>query len=254
MKSLTIAKYTIKELVKSKLLWNVVALGLVIALASWVAAEFTFGVPGKVALDVGLSMLSLSGYFISIFVGANLITKEIESRTIYMIISRPVSRESFLLGKLLGLAAFMAINFALLSFFSLGSAVLLGVKLNSLIFASLLSSYVECLLLMMVVVFISIESNLVLTVIFSLTLLIAGHAVGETLQAQFVKNNQMLESFLQMYHWIFPGFYKFNLKDFVIYQTEVRSSWYMSTIGYGLSYILFLGSMSLWLVRRKDLN
>jgi ABC-type transport system involved in multi-copper enzyme maturation permease subunit len=254
MKLLVIARYTLKELLKSKLLWNVAGLGVIISLMCWVAAEFTFGVPGRVALDIGLSALSISGYGIAIFVGSTLISKELESRTIYMIISRPVAREYFLLGKLLGLSSFLALNFFLLSLFSIGTAYLFGIKLDEVIFCSLLSSYLESLLLMMVVVCISIESSTVLTILFSLTLLLTGHAVGETLQALFVKENPLLNNFLSAYHWIFPGFYKFNLKDVVIYQQDLPIDWYLSTIGYGISYIIFLTLISVWLIRKKDLN
>lgn len=254
MKALVIAEYTIKELIKSKLLWNVVAIGVVIAVVSWIAAEFTFGVPGRVALDVSLSLLSLSGYFIAIFVGSTLISRELESRTIYMIISRPVSRQEFLIGKLLGLSLFLVLNFILLSVFSLSVSVLLGVTTNALIYWSLLLSYVECLVLMLVVVCISLESNIVITILSSLTLLVAGHAVGETLQALFVKSHHTLELFLKCYHWIFPGFYKFSLKDLVIYQQEVDTGWLVASLGYGVTYSVFLVCVSLWLIKKKDLN
>lgn len=254
MRALIIAKYTFKELINSKLLWNVVGLGFINALVSWVAAEFTFGVPGKVALDIGLSLLSLSGYFIAIFVGANLIRKEMDSRTIYMIISRPVSRESFLIGKLLGLSIFLALNYFLLALMSVATAFALGVSADPVTLLCLLSSYLETLLLLMVVICLSIESGPVLTVMFSLTLLVAGHAVGETLQAFYVKNNPTLKMFLEAYHWIFPGFYKFNLKDLVMYQPDIQFGWYFSTLGYGISYIGFLIFVSLWLMKRKDLN
>ncbi len=254
MKAFIIARYTFKELLKSKLLWNVVALGVIISIVSWIAAEFTFGVPGRVALDVGLSLLSISGYFIAIFVGTTLISRELESRTIYMIISRPVSRQEFLIGKLIGLGLFLALNFILLSAFSLGVSLLLGVSLNSLIMWSVVAAYVESLLLMLVVVCISLEANVVITIMSSLTLLVAGHAVGETLQALFVKNNYYLEQFLKLYHWIFPGFYKFNLKELVIYQQTVPTGWVISSLGYGVAYTVFLVFISLWLIKRKDLN
>ena len=71
---------------------------------TYVATEFTYGVPERVALDFGLGMLSLSSLSISLFLGVSLLSKEIESRTVYMVISRPVPRFAFIIGKILGLS------------------------------------------------------------------------------------------------------------------------------------------------------
>ena len=93
-KSLIVAYYTFKEILKSKILLNVFFVGLGLMLVTYVATEFTFGVPERVAVDFGLGMLSLSSLAISLFLGVGLLSKEIESRTVYMIISRPVPRHA----------------------------------------------------------------------------------------------------------------------------------------------------------------
>ena len=109
-KIFTIAYYTFKEIFKSKILVSVFFAGLGLMLVTYVATEFTYGVPERVALDFGLGILSLSSLAISLFLGATLLSKEIDSRTVYMVISRPVPRFAFILGKLLGLLGIQAIN------------------------------------------------------------------------------------------------------------------------------------------------
>ncbi|MBY0516190.1 MAG: ABC transporter permease subunit [Bacteriovoracaceae bacterium] len=254
MKIIIIARYTLKELLKSKLLWNVVGLGALIAILSWVSSEFTFGVPSRVALDIGLASLSLSGYGIAIFIGAGLISKEIESRTIYMVLSRPVNRGEFLLGKILGLSVFLAINFLLLSSFSLITVMLLGTPISSLILWSIVFNYLECLMLMVLVVSISLEVNTVLTILFSLLLLVTGHVIGETRKALYVTSKPALAAILDFYHLVLPGFYKFNLKDLVLYEQTVSLNWLLSTFSYGLLYSAFLISLSVWMMNKKELH
>ena len=92
-----IAKYTFVEIYKGKILYNVLLIGIGLILLTYVASEFTYGVPSRVALDFGLGTLYLSSVGIALFLGATLISKELENRTVYMILSRPLKRSSFLL-------------------------------------------------------------------------------------------------------------------------------------------------------------
>ena len=107
-----IAFYTFKEIFKSKILLNVFFAGLGLMVLTYVATEFTYGVPQRVSLDIGLGMLSISSLAISLFLGVGLLSKEIDSRTVYMVIARPVHRSSFIVGKLIGLMGIQALNVA----------------------------------------------------------------------------------------------------------------------------------------------
>ena len=111
-----VAKQTFQEIYESKVLMNVAFLGVFLFLVTYVVSEFSYGVANKVTLDIGLGALSLSATGIALFLGATLIQKEISNRTLYMIISRPVSRTHFLLGKMLGLAGILFVNVFILFF------------------------------------------------------------------------------------------------------------------------------------------
>ena len=249
-----VASYTLKELLKSKVLVSALVMSLGIALLAWLASEFTFGVPARVALDVGLAALSVSGYGIAVFMGATLISREIESRTIYMVISRPISREAFLLGKMVGLTLFLVVNLTVLGVSAVGVAWLLELPPSWLVLCAFIASILECVILMLVVVLISLGANTPLTVIFSLILLVAGHAIGETRTSLYVQLRPALGRVLDFFHYIFPGFYKFNLKDLVIYQIAPPPGWLSSMFAYGFCYATFLAVLICLVIRRKDFN
>lgn len=223
-------------------------------LVTYIATEFTYGVPEKVALDFGLGMLSLSSLGISIFMGATLLTKEIDSRTVYMVISRPVPRWVFITGKVLGLMAVLIVNLIILSIMTLICSVLLGGKLNSVIFWAILFNLLECILLLLVVVFFSLFSNTVLASLMSLVILILGHGIHESQSTMFVQNRPLLKMLLEFYHLILPAFYKINLKDFVIYDQSLEASFVLGSIGYSLSYSAFLFTMIIYLFNKKNLD
>lgn len=127
-KILIVAKYTLKEILKSKVLYITLVIGVALMIVTYVATEFTYGVPEKVSLDFGLGMLSLSSIGISIFMGATLLPNEIDSRTVYMVISRPVPRWVFITGKVVGLIGVLAVNFAILSAMTLAVLISWVVK------------------------------------------------------------------------------------------------------------------------------
>jgi ABC-type transport system involved in multi-copper enzyme maturation permease subunit len=172
-----------KEVLKSKILLNVFLIGLGMMLITFVASEFTYGVPGKVALDFGLGMLWFSSCGISLFMGVTLIAKEIDSRTVYMIISRPVPRYAFVLGKVVGLVSVLVINIFLLSLMTLLTTHLLGGRIDELVYWAVAFTLIESILLLLVVIFFSLNVNSIITVLISVILLLSGHANAEQLKA-----------------------------------------------------------------------
>lgn len=253
-KTLTVAFYTFKEIWKSKILLNVFFVGLGLMVITFVATEFTYGVPERVALDFGLGMLSLSSLSISLFLGVGLLSKEIESRTVYMVISRPVPRYCFILGKLIGLMGIQAINVAVLASMTMIATKILGGALSPLVFWTVGFVFLESLLLLLVVVLLSLLANNILSVLFSVVLLLLGHVVKDTQEISFIKTNPFATKILEVYHFILPGFYKLNLKDFVIYNQDLPFSYLGSSLAYGVLYSAFLLFVIVFLFNRKNLD
>ncbi len=253
-KTLTIALYTFKEIWKSKILLNVFFIGMGLMVVTYVATEFTFGVPERVALDFGLGMLSLSSLGISLFLGVGLLSKEIESRTVYMVIARPVPRYAFILGKLIGLMGIQAVNVLILAIMTMSTTRFLGGEINGLIFWTVGFIFLESLMLLLVVVLLSLLANNILSVLFSLALLLLGHVIKDTQEISFVKDNPIAVKILEAYHFMLPAFYKLNLKDFVLYNNELPPSYLFGNLAYGILYSAFLLLAVVFLFQRKNLD
>jgi ABC-2 type transport system permease protein len=249
-----IAYYTFKELLKSRILMNVFFIGCGMLLLSYLASRFTYGVPGRVAIDFGLGTLTISSVAIALFLGVDIIYSELETRTIYMLISRPVSRASVLLGKYIGFISILVLNLILLSLMSVGSFLLLGGEMSGLIWWNLVYILVEAILVLLLVVFFSLNTNKIISVISTLVLYLVGHAIEPSAIQAFVKDNSALETILKGYHFLLPGFYKLNIKDFVLYEETLSSAYLFSTLFYGLLYIAFLVVTTTLVFNKKDLN
>lgn len=249
-----VSQYTFKELLKSRILYITLIIGIALMVVTYVATEFTFGVPERVALDFGLGMLSLSSLGISLFMGATLLPNEINSRTVYMVISRPVPRWVFITGKILGLFGVLLVNVAILTTMTLVSSYLLGGVINQAIIMAIVFNILECMLLLLVVVFFSLFSNTILASSISLVILMLGHAVKETQNTGFVEKRQFIKTILEFYHLVLPGFYKLNLKEFVIYKQSIEASYLLNSFLYGSFYSLFLFCLIIYLFNRKNLD
>src|SRR5262245_11226924 len=99
-----IAMLTFKEAVRNKILYLLVVFALLLMSFSWIIGGLTVGDEMKIVKDLGISSIHFFGVLITILIGINLIFREMEKRTIYLILSKPVKRYQFLLGKFLGLA------------------------------------------------------------------------------------------------------------------------------------------------------
>ncbi len=253
-KILIIAEYTFKDLLKSKILYISLIMGLAIMLATYVATEFTYGVPEKVALDFGLGLLTISSLGVSLFMGATLLSKEIDSRTVYMVISRPVPRWVFITGKICGLVSVLLLNITLLSIMTLACSSFLGGKIDLLIIYALGFIAIESLLLLFVVVLFSLFANTILASVMSLVLLIIGHAIQETQSTSFVLNRGYLKTLIEFYHLVLPAFYKLNLKDYVIYENTANLDFIPFSLFYGIFYSLFLFFLIIFIFNKKNLD
>ncbi|OUR93059.1 hypothetical protein A9Q84_21385 [Halobacteriovorax marinus] len=254
MKSLVVAKYTFSEFLQSKILYNVFFLSIGLFILTYVASEFTYGVPQKVALDFGVGATSISTVLISIFLGANLILKEIENRTLYMVLSRPIDRSSFILGKLIGLMGIIFLNTIILGSISCALYFFLGGELNYLIPWVFIFIFIEALIVLLVVICFSLVTNVVLAVVNTIVVYIASYAIYEASSLSYVVSREGLNSFLKVFSFILPSLSKFNLKDFVLYEHSLSSGFIGWGLLYGVCYILFLFFVCTTIFSNKNLD
>ena len=250
----TVCNYTIREIYQSKVLFNVVFLGFFIILISYVAAEFTYGTQQKVALDFGPGMASFAAVGISIFWGVNLISTEVENRTLYLVLSRPILRRDFILGKIFGMLAILLFNVFIVYFLSISIYFIFDGEYTSLILWAFLFTFLESSIMLLVVVLLSLLVNKVLTVFNAIVLFILGHAVSDSMNINFVAARPILRKCIEIYSYIFPDFSRLNIKKFLIYKKTLELDYLISILGYTFFYSLVLIVLILIVFNRKQLD
>jgi len=105
MTALVIARNTFREVTRDRVLAGVTVAGLALLVLTQVASPLALGEGRRLTVDLGLSAITVLGFLVVLLVGTSLVGKEIERRTIYNLLSRPISRHVYLIGKWIGLAA-----------------------------------------------------------------------------------------------------------------------------------------------------
>jgi Cu-processing system permease protein len=105
-----VAFNTFREAVRDRVLYNLIAFALLISAAAILVGEISIDVEKLVVVNLGLTAVSLFGTVIAIFIGIGLVSKEIEKKTLYTVLSRPVRRWEFVVGKFFGLTGTLVVN------------------------------------------------------------------------------------------------------------------------------------------------
>jgi hypothetical protein len=110
-----VAVNVFRESVRDRVLYNLVLFAVLLIGSSYLLAQLTAGQDVKIIKDLGLAAMSLFGLFIAVFIGIGLVSKEVEKRSIYALLSKPISRPQFIAGKYAGLVLTLAVNVAVMT-------------------------------------------------------------------------------------------------------------------------------------------
>lgn len=242
------------EVLKSRVLINTIFISLGIFVVVLVASELSYGNPQKVALDLGLGAMTISLFIIAILMGSTLVSKEIQERTIYIVLARGIGRTNFFLGRIFGLAMALFINAFIISVFVLALYFLLGGVFDTLLIYSVGYSYLSSLIILCVVSFFSLFTNITLSIIYTFILYVIGNVLNETIVLTFVENRPILRKVIDIIRWLVPNFSILNIKDYVLYQNNLSTK-YLFLVGiYGVFFCMVTMAISSIIFYKKDLD
>ncbi len=248
-----IAFNTFRETIRDKILYNLIVFALIIIGSSFALPFLTVEYNHNITIEMGLNSIWFFGVVISIFLGINLISKEIDQHTIYSVISKPIPRYMFLLGKYIGLAITLAFNIIIMII--LLSLVLIFtqgyVQLNLLI--ALLVIYLELLIIIAFsLLFSTFASSTILSTMFSFSLFLIGQF---TLDIKVFGEKSEIASFTifsKILYYILPNLGNFKINALIVNNQTITIGYIISLILYALLYISFLFSLSIIIFQRRE--
>ena len=251
MKVLSIALNTFRENLRDKLLYNLLIFALLMIGSSLLLMRLTLGEFHRLILDIGLGSINFFGVLIAIFVGIGLVSKEIEKKTIYTIVSKPVARYQFLLGKYLGLCLTLLVNTAIMALGLLAVLAMQGVPIHAVLFKALGMIVLEFMVVTAVALLFSTFSSATLSAIFTLAIFVIGHLTAD-LKVFSQKLEGLGQSILEGMYYLLPNLERFNLKGHVTHQLDVPAGDLLLIAAYGLAYTTFLLMLASVIFQRRD--
>ncbi|MBH0203414.1 MAG: ABC transporter permease subunit [Nitrospira sp.] len=251
MKILSIAANTFRENLREKLLYNLLFFALLMIGSSILLSRITLGDYHRLILDLGLASINLFGVLIAIFVGIGLVSKEVDRKTIYTIVSKPIPRYVFLVGKYCGLVMTLFANTVVMVVGLLIVLQVMDVPITGLVFKSLALIFLELMVITAVAVLFSTFTSATLSAIFTLAVYVIGHLSGDL--KEFAKKlDEVSQMVINAVYYTLPNLERFNLKGHVIHHLDFGLADMALTSAYGLIYAAFLLLLASVIFQRRD--
>ncbi len=262
-----IAWITFKDSIRGKAIYGIFIFSLLLFTANIIITGMFTWEPGKVAVDVGLSVVSFSGLVIIFFLSINAVSNDIERRTIYMILSRPINKFQYILGKYIGLGMIVFLSSAILgccAAFSVklsvhGAEGLMPLHFSWTTFFLGLSFLTLSLLIMlaMALFWVCITPHPFIAVLLSILSYLVGQNVENvkniiSANSLFAKN-VMLVMVTDYVSWLFPNLAAFDLKTSAAYGLPIDTAYMTWVAMYGLAYISICLVLSVLIFQRREL-
>lgn len=253
-KILAICLNTFRESVRDKIFYSLFAFAILIIGFSVVLGGLSIGDTYKIIQDFGMMAISLIGTLTAIFVGIGMVYKEMEKRTIYVILAKPIARWQFLVGKYCGLSLtliLMQIAMAVclfatcyiykgkIPFYSLYAIVAIGFELQLILAAALLFSTF---------------STPFVSGLFTLAVFIIGHVSTDLKVIAQGFEKSALKSLMNLLYYTLPNLERLNFKAAVVHNLEITLSAFLGALGYAVVYTAMLMLMAVIIFQRRDMK
>jgi len=250
-----IALNTFRETVRDRVLYNLLLFAIILVVASIFVSELSINEESKFIVDLGLSAVLVFGGIISIFIGVGLVFKEIEKRTVYFLLSKPVHRFEFIIGKYLGLCLTLLLNSAVMVLGTMVALVYANKGLSPLlraIPAAAFLIYLELSVLVSIALLFSSFTTPMLSALFSFAAFVIGNFSPDLKLAGSMSHSPALRWILTALYYMLP-----NLRNFS-FISEASHGWIVpwqvavSTIVYAVLYIAIILSATVMIFKARS--
>jgi Cu-processing system permease protein len=244
---LSVGWVTFREIIRDKILYNILMVSVLLLGLGFLASKMTFLRPDRIVLDFGVSAVSLSSVAIAILIGAGMVNRELERRTIYLALARPISRFEFIAGKFFGLSLVLILNWILLcstfllilSFSSFGDVN----NFHATLFGALFLLLCQSVMMAGVAILISTFSTTSLSAVMSVGIFLIGNNISQLHVITSRMQRGPLSFFIDTLSFMVPNLEYFNLGQKVTYGIPVAFSFVLT----GLAYSLIVSAFSILL-------
>jgi len=260
-----VAVAVFRESVRDRVFYNLLFFALLLVGASILIGQLTAGQDVKIIKDLGLAATSLFGLFIAIFVGINLVSKEVDRRSVYPLFAKPITRAQFILGKYAGLLLTLLANVVVMSvalytvLFFLARGVPEGVQkawdapaMDPGLLVAIGMIYLELAVVTAVALFFSTYSSPMLSAVFTLGIYLVGQFNSDLKHFDTIVDSAPAIAIAKASYYLLPDFSRFDIKLQAVHGIHVSAGFIATTVGYAVAYIAALLFGAMVIFSRRD--
>lgn len=260
-----VAVNVFKESVRDRVPYSLVLFALLLIAASYLIGQLTAGQDVKIIKDLGLAAIAVIGLFIAIFIGIGLVSKEVERRSVYALLAKPISRPQLVVGKYLGLVLTLAVNVAVMTAaLYLVLAYLTYTEsaefraawdapgVDPRLLTAILLIFVQLMIVTAVALFFSTFSTPLLSAALTLGIYLVGHFNADLKNFDQVVDSPVAAWTARVIYHLVPDLSAFDVKTEVVHGLPVAAGYVAATTVYGLLYVTILVSMATLIFARRD--
>lgn len=249
---LVIAFNTFRENLRDKILYNLLIFAALLMGASILLGALTIDEQDKIIADMGLASINVIGVIIAVFVGIGLVSKEIERRTIYTILAKPISRSQFILGKYAGLAITLAVNLVIMFAVFVFTLWMTQVTITIVLVQAAALMMVEFLVVTATALFFSTFSTPTLSAALTLGLYLIGHLTSDLKALAEKSSSEMTKAVMTALYYLCPNLELLNIKGQAVSGVSLDWSYHLSATLYGLLYASLLLAGAATIFQKRD--
>ena len=248
---LNIALNTFKEIVRNKFLYLILFFAFVFIIFSLLLGKLTIWDDSKIIVDFWLAMIQIFWLVGVLFVWSQLLFKEIEWKTIFLILSKPIKRYEFILGKFFWFSATIFLIVLLQSILFLSVLLIKGIDITSLISFSLLFTFFKLEILLWLVFFFSTFMSNMITILVTLMIYFLSHSFTIIIDIANRTWNIVAVYFSKGLQLLFPPFEALNIKDVIWSFTNFHANYFIFNTAYSLVYLTIILFFTVQIFNKK---
>ncbi|HEC78459.1 MAG TPA: hypothetical protein ENI34_04865 [candidate division WOR-3 bacterium] len=243
---------TFKESLRQRILLLLIVFSLMLIIVSIFLEPFALGESPKILRDLGLAAMSLFGVLVVIIIGSTLIHKDIEKRTIYTVISKPVKRSEIVLGKFAGLFLLITVMVCSMAIIQQIMLLLYEGSFDPRLFIALPFTLLEISVLLGILLLFSSFSSPTLTAIMGILFFIIGHALPDLKVFADQAKSAALKYLAYIFYYILPNLENFNLRSELVYRLPLYGDQLLFSLCYGIIYTVFLLYLATLIFEKRE--
>jgi len=250
-RTLAVAANTFRETVRERVLYNLVFFALLMTLAGLLLGQLSVRQDEKILKDIGLAAIDLFGSVIAIFIGTGLVSKEIERRSLYPLLAKPLSRSEFFLGKFTGLAFTLLVNVSVMLLGLLGTLLLTQHRADPALLTAVYPIFLGLLLTVAFAMLFSTLTSATLAAVLTVGVVLVGR-FADVIRGMREVAPGVPEALVSVLFAIIPNFSNFDFKNRVAYGEALSAGLLGAVTLYAAAWTVLVLGLGLVSFRSRD--